>query len=208
MSVLSSLLSSRPASPPSSTPLPLRHRVLVGAAFVTAVGTGYVANLDGESLADIDERVPMAAARLASAVKDASHAGRASPLARGDWPMPAADALQAWGQGLSVGVERIGPAGRVGVRTAAAKAAAHASTAGSPTGAAATLPVPPAWRFIGRIDGEGPPRAMLATAQQLHVVAERDTLEGRWRVERIEAHAVRLRALATDDTATLPWEAP
>jgi hypothetical protein len=199
------------ASSPSSPARPLRHRLLLGAAFATALATGYVARLDGAALADSDAGLELVAVRTRTTPPGAAPSGRPSSLARGSWPTPSAEALQAWGQALEGGGGRDERAASGRVRAvavaSAAKAPALAGAAAAPASAAAAVP-PPAWRFIGRIDDGGPVRAMLATAQQLHVVAERDTLDGRWRVERIAAQAVQLRALAGDAVATLAWEAP
>jgi hypothetical protein len=186
-----------------STRLPLRHQLLVAAAFVTAVGTGYVANLDESSavLAD-DALLPVVRSGRPAA---AANPGRAASLARGDWPEAGTEALQAWGAALPAAAPRAEPARP---RDAGVQARASAAAAAPAPVAAPELLPPPAWRYIGRISEDGPARALLATAQQVQVVAERDTIDGRWRVQRIDALGVELRALGSDQLAMLAWEAP
>ena len=65
----------------------------------------------------------------------------------------------------------------------------------------------PPWRFIGRIDDGGRVRALLATKERVHVVAERDTFEGGWRVERIDERGLELHWLPTGQRRQLAWEA-
>jgi hypothetical protein len=187
-----------------SARLPLRHQLLVAAAFVTAVGTGYVANLD-ESPAVLGDDALLPVVRGGRPSAMAANPGRAASLARGDWPEAEAEALQGWGAALPATAQR--------TEAPTARGAAALSRAGAavitppPVAAVEALP-PPAWRYIGRISDEGPARALLATAQQVQVVAERDTLEGRWRVHRIDALGVELRALGSEQLAMLAWEAP
>ncbi len=184
-----------------STRLPLRHQLLVAAAFVTAVGTGYVANLD-ESPAVLADDALLPVVRNGRPAAAAANPGRAASLARGDWPEADTEALQAWGAALPAAALRAEPA-----RPQDPGVQARATAAPAPVAAPELLP-PPAWRYIGRISDEGPARALLATAQQVQVVAERDTLEGRWRVQRIDALGVELRALGSEQPVMLAWEAP
>jgi hypothetical protein len=207
--------------------LPLRQRLLAAAAFVTALGTGYVANLD-EQAAAADAEQLLATPRSAGTpgIARGQHmagptgsregaAGRAASLARGAWPEPGAEALRAWGQDRPEASAR--PAGAAGVSAGApaatpAAARARASTpapAATPVAAdrLAAEPVLPAWRLIGRVDDAGTARALLATAQQLRVVAQGDTLDGRWRIVRIGTEAVELQALADGQLSRLAWEA-
>jgi len=187
-----------------STRLPLRHQLLVAAAFVTAVGTGYVANLD-ESSAVLADDALLPVVRVGRPAAAVANPGRAASLARGDWPEAGTEALQAWGAALPAAAPRGEPARP---RDAAAQARAGAAAAAPAPVAAPELLPPPAWRYIGRISDDGPVRALLATAQQVQVVAERDTIDGRWRVQRIEVLGVELRALSSDQLAMLAWEAP
>lgn len=190
--------------------LPLRQRVLAAAAFVTALGLGYVAGLDETGhAAGVDSTAGLlpTAARSAAAGSPGVAGGRSS--ARGDWPEPGPDASRAWGQEIPVrsdgGVEP--PLATKAAAAAAARAkvpARPAAPEASATGAEA--PPPPAWRLIGRVDDGGTPRALLSTPQQLLVVAGGDVLDGRWRVERIGAEAVELRALAGEHALRLAWE--
>lgn len=186
--------------------LDARQRWLVAAAFVTALGTGYVAGLDeDEALRGQPASADLLAAR--PALSTARPQDPTAPGQRGTaWLPPAPQALQAWGDGQAAGAPAAPPpASTPRMSTAAATAAAAAA------GATAALPEPaPAlpWRFIGRIDDGPLQRAMLATPQQMHVVAEGDTLDGRWRVHRIEAHAVELMWLPTAQSVRLAWEAP
>jgi hypothetical protein len=186
--------------------LDARQRWLVAAAFVTALGTGYVAGLDEDEAL----RGPAAGTELLAARPALSNA---QPLAATEggqramaWLPPAPQALQAWGDGEAAGEPAAPPPASPARMNSAAAAAA-----GTTADATAALPEPaPAlpWRFIGRIDDGPLQRAMLATPQQMHVVAEGDTLDGRWRVQRIEAHAVELLWLPTAQTVRLAWEAP
>lgn len=185
--------------------LDARQRWLVAAAFVTALGTGYVAGLDEDEAL----RPPPASADLLAARPAPSAARPQDPTAPGQrgtaWLPPAPQALQAWGDGQAAGAPAVPPPASPPRMNPAAGAA------GATAGATTTLPEPaPAlpWRFIGRIDDGPLQRAMLATPQQMHVVAEGDTLDGRWRVLRIEAHAVELLWLPTAQTVRLAWEAP
>jgi hypothetical protein len=187
-----------------STRLPLRHQLLVAAAFVTAVGTGYVANLDESPGAMADDTL-LPVVRSGRPAAAAANPGRAASLARGDWPDAGTAALQAWGAALPAAGPRGAPALP---RDAVVQARASAATAAPAPMALPELLPPPAWRYIGRISDEGPARALLATAQQVQVVAERDTLEGRWRVQRIDALGVELRALGSEQPVMLAWEAP
>jgi hypothetical protein len=187
-----------------STRLPLRHQLLVAAAFVTAVGTGYVANLD-ESSAVLADDALLPVVRSGRPAAAAANPGRAASLARGDWPETGAEALQAWGAASPAAAPR-GEAARP--RDAAVQARASAAAAAPAPVAAPELLPPPAWRYIGRISDDGPARALLATAQQVQVVAERDMLDGRWRVQRIDALGVELRALGSEQPVMLAWEAP
>jgi hypothetical protein len=187
-----------------STRLPLRHQLLVAAAFVTAVGTGYVANIDESQVALADDAL-LPVLRAGRAADASANPGRAASLARGDWPEAGTEALQAWGAALPFAAPRGEPARQ---RDSAARARASAAAAAPAPVAAPELHPPPAWRYIGRISDEGPARALLATAQQVQVVAERDTLEGRWRVQRIDALGVELRALGSEQPVMLAWEAP
>lgn len=185
----------------------MRQRVLAAAAFVTALGTGYVANLDEAGRAPGDDAglgwLPAAAGGAASG--SAGAAGSAS-WARGNWPEPAADALRAWGQELPLRGEG-GPHTPRAMTAAAARVTAPATPVAPASSAPApeALPTPP-WRLIGRVDDGSAPRALLATPQQLLVVAGGDTIEGRWRVELIGAEVVELRALAGGQALRLAWE--
>jgi hypothetical protein len=187
-----------------STRLPLRHQLLVAAAFVTAVGTGYVANLD-ESPAALGDDALLPVVRSGRPAAAPSNPGRAASLARGDWPEAEAEALKGWGAALPAAAQRTEAPS---ARGAAVQARAGAAVAMPPPMAAVEALPPPAWRYIGRISDDGPMRALLATAQQVQVVAERDTIDGRWRVQRIDALGVELRALSSDQLAMLAWEAP
>ncbi len=179
--------------------LPVRHQVLAAAAFTTALGTGYVANLD-----ESDDAMGLSA----PAPAHAPILARSSALAtatRGDWPPMSEEALRGWG-GTSGGRE---PAAAPASRNATEPAAGRAANAPPPVPEAPqSAPVePPPWRLIGRLDEGGVPRALLATPQQVLVVAELDTLQSRWRVERIGVEDVELRELATGQRLRLGWEA-
>lgn len=186
----------------------MRQRVLAAAAFVTALGTGYVANLDEAGSAAGDEVglgwLPAAAGGAASG---STGAGADALQARGDWPEPAKDALRAWGQELPLRGE-----GGPDTPRAMAAAAARVTAPATPVAPAPSAPVPealppPPWRLIGRVDDGSAPRALLATPQQLLVVAAGDAIEGRWRVELIGTEVVELRALASGQALRLAWEA-
>jgi hypothetical protein len=189
--------------------LPLRHRLLAAAAFGTAVATGYVANLDESASADAGVSAalvrPASAGAVAGAVAGAP--GRGSAVERGAWAAPSADALRAWGQeqplqGVTLAA-RVAPSGAPGTTQVRAP-----DSVAAPASVPAAAEPPPPWRYIGRISEGGWPRAMLATAQQLQVVAESDTLDGRWRVARIDADAVELRSLTGERAVRLGWDSP
>ena len=192
--------------------LPLRQRVLVAAAFFTALGTGYVANLDESGRAAGDEAVAgwLPAPAGSNATGGGIGAAGSAPRARGDWPEPGADALRAWGQALPLpGSDGVALPGATATTAAAATRALAPARPAAPAASATgpQAPPPPAWRLIGRVDDGGMPRALLATPQQLLVVAGGDTLDGRWRVERIGPDAVELRALGGEQALRLAWEA-
>jgi hypothetical protein len=187
--------------------LPWRHRVLAATAFVTALATGYVANLDErEVLSPPTGSIDGAAASGLLVPPRAPTPGRAASLDRGDWPSPPAEALRAWGQDLPEPALRTATTGGTGP-VGRPRVAAAPTPAASAAAAAVVATPPPAWRLIGRVDDDRGARALLATPQQLIVVAGGDTLDGRWRVERIDADAVELRALAGDAAVRLAWEA-
>lgn len=183
--------------------LPLRQRLIAAAAFFTALATGVVANLDesGRTVADPG----LAPVLRPGPAATADPVTRGAWLARGDWPEASADALRAWGDGVpSPQAQLSGPAAVAARRTPVLATAAIPAT----SEASAAAPAPPPWRLIGRVDEAGVARALLATSQQLLVVAAGDTIEGRWRVERIHADAVELQSLADGQALRLAWEAP
>ena len=183
--------------------LPLRQRLLAAAAFFTALAIGVVANLDesGGAVAD-----PGLAPVLRPGSSTTANPGtRGAWLARGDWPEASADALRAWGEGLPT--PQAQPSDRAAVAARGSPSLATAPTP-TPSEATAAAPPPPPWRLIGRVDDAGLPHALLATPQQLLVVAAGDTVEGRWRVHRIHADAVELQALADGQALRLAWETP
>jgi hypothetical protein len=183
--------------------LPLRQRLIAAAAFFTALAIGVVANLDESGLAVADPG--LAPVLRPGAEATAAAGGRAAWLDRGDWPEASADALRAWGDGLPA-PQALTPDPVAG--TARRSPMSAHSSAPAPSEATAAAPPPPPWRLIGRVDEAGLPRALLATPQQLLVVAAGDTIEGRWRVHRIHADAVELQALADGQALRLAWEAP
>jgi hypothetical protein len=188
-----------------------RQRTLAVSAFVTALGTGYVANLDEAGLAtgvDPEELVSTPSRRGHTGRDAAPGPGRGASLARGDWPEAPADAQRAWGQELPLRVEAQPgvPAPGAGGLPTRSRTVAVAPTPPR-VDSEPVAEVPPPWRLIGRLDDAGTPRALLATAQQLQVVAGGDTLDGRWRVERVESDAVELRALAGGQAWRLAWDA-
>jgi hypothetical protein len=58
---------------------------------------------------------------------------------------------------------------------------------------------------VGRIHDGTAVRAMLLTAQQLRVVAEKEALDAEWRVERISEQGVELVWLPGDQRVRLAW---
>lgn len=133
---------------------------------------------------------PAAAEGGSSAPASTASGQRTSP-----WPQPDAAALRAW---ASDGSATPAPAAKL-AKPAAVSAAAPAAASAPPRAPT------PAWRFVGRIHDGTAVRAMLLTAQQLRVVAEKEALDAEWRVERISEQGVELVWLPGDQRVRLAW---
>jgi hypothetical protein len=173
--------------------LPLRQKLLLAAAFVTAVATGYVASLPEDG----------AVASLAPAPVQARPApNRAVDTARGVWPRPSDQALRAWG-------DPVGGAANAAPADAAPRVAAAAPrvvAAATPASAPPQAPPPP-WKLVGRIVDEGRTQALLATPQRVLVVGEQQPIDADWRLERLGEQGAELLWLPGEQRVRLAWAA-
>ena len=133
---------------------------------------------------------PAGTATAAAAAAPGPAGRRASP-----WPEPDAAGLRAWA-GAGPAVPATAPRS---TQPSAAKAVVAVAASAPPRAPA------PAWRFVGRIHDGTAVRAMLVTAQQLRVVAEQESLDTEWRVERISDQGVDLIWLPGEQRVRLAW---
>ena len=182
------------AAPRLSTPLRW-------ALALALLGTALVSWLPEEEVAPPSARGKLAGRPAVGTASDTRpRAGAlpwpAGPAARDDQPLPqvAALAAAAWAEGGST---------RSGAERGSAAATAAATAASAPT---SLLPAPPPYQLIGLLDEDGRVRALLQAGPRTLVVAEGDTLDAGWTVERVAERSVTLRAADGDTRHTLKFK--
>lgn len=161
-----------------------RQLALFGALGLSVVATIWVSRED--------EAEPVAAApRRVAAIAKATPATADWPgpaaSARGDWPALDPQARAAWGEAPPV--------------------------AAAPPPARAEAPPPPPtappfpYQLVGRMT-DSRPRVILNNAQRSAVVGVGELVDGRWRVEAIEAGGLRLTYLPLGQAQFIPFASP
>jgi hypothetical protein len=158
-----------------------RGLALCGALGLTLAATAWVSRED--------EPEPVAAAPR--------HAPAAAAAAAGEWPGPAASARAEW------------PALDAQARAAWGEAAPVAAAPAPPRAEARppTAPPPFPYQLVGRMT-DSRLRVILNNAQRSAVVGVGELVDGRWRVEAIEAEGLRLTYLPLGQAQFIPFASP
>lgn len=160
--------------------LPIRQRLLL-LALVASVGASYwVSQRD-------DEAVP--------AVTPARGAARPGPALATDWPRPASSPREAWPRVGNLALSAWGDAPQA-PKVAAVPAVSEV--------AAPPAPPPFPYQWVGSLT-DSRPRAVLNNAQRSAVVGVGDVVDGRWRIDAVEARALRITYLPLGTSLTIPF---